>query len=270
MVAHMNSIFRLAALLALLLPATVPAADEAAAFDRQQALAASQAVIGKSLGDHRLRAASGATVSLRSLFDRPLVVSLVYTSCYHICPTTTRYLASAVASARNAVGPDSFRVVSIGIDPPADNPETMAGFARAQGVSDPNWEFLSADAATIEAITRELGFTYRRTPHGFDHLIQSSVIRPGGTIAHQVYGMKFPLPQLVEPLKAMVFGTEVPGGLLAALGNRIRLFCTVYDPSSDRYHFDYSLFIGIAIGALALGGVGAFVVREWRRSRPAG
>jgi len=263
----MNATRCLLACLAWLLAAGVYAQDDPP-FDRQQALAVSQAVVGKTLGDHALRAADGSAVNLRSLFDRPLVVSLIYTSCYHICPTTTRNLALALASARDAVGAGKFRVVSIGIDPPADNPEAMAAFARDQGVAgDPDWLFLSADQATIDAITRELGFTYRRTPRGFDHLIQASVIAPGGRVSHQVYGMKFPLPQLVEPLKSLVFGTATPGGLFSALGNRIRLFCTVYDASSDRYHFDYSLFIGMAIGLFALGGAGAFLVREWRRSR---
>jgi protein SCO1/2 len=52
---------------------------------------------------------------------------------------------------------------------------------------------------------------------------------------------------------------------LSGLLDRIRLFCTVYDPASDRYHFDYSLFIQMAIGLAAILAVGFFLFRGLRR-----
>ena len=53
---------------------------------------------------------------------------------------------------------------------------------------------------------------------------------------------------------------------LAGLGDRIKLFCTVYDPRSGRYYFDYSLFVTIVIGVLCLAGALWFLVRETRKS----
>ena len=56
------------------------------------------------------------------------------------------------------------------------------------------------------------------------------------------------------------------------LGDRIRLFCTVYDPASQSYRADYSLFVGIAIGGFILTFTMVFLVRETRRksrNRPA-
>jgi protein SCO1/2 len=49
------------------------------------------------------------------------------------------------------------------------------------------------------------------------------------------------------------------------LVNRVRLFCTLYDPRTGGYRFDYSPFVGMAIGLLALAGVAGFALREWRR-----
>jgi protein SCO1/2 len=43
----------------------------------------------------------------------------------------------------------------------------------------------------------------------------------------------------------------------------------VYDPASGRYRFDYSVFVGMAIGALSLGGIGFVLVRGWLRARRA-
>jgi len=39
--------------------------------------------------------------------------------------------------------------------------------------------------------------------------------------------------------------------------------CTVYDPASGRYRFDYSLIIAFVLGLACLGAVAVFVVRAW-------
>ncbi len=233
-------------------------------FDQKAALALSQGAIGKNIGDYTLTAADGRRRRLADFRGKPLVVSLVYTSCYHICPMTTQHLAEVVRTARAALGADSFRVLTIGFDTPHDTPEAMRQFARDQGVDDRDWEFLSADAATMAGLTKDLGFIYYPAPHGFDHLIQATVIDARGKIYRQVYGMNFEPPLLVEPLKELVFGTPTATSLLSTLSNRIRLFCTVYDPSSGQYRFDYSIFMGIVIGIISIGAVSFFLVREWR------
>jgi protein SCO1/2 len=62
-----------------------------------------------------------------------------------------------------------------------------------------------------------------------------------------------------------VFGRERDFSSLEGIVNRVRLFCTLYDPRDDRYYFDYSIFIGLTIGVLCLGGVGTVLVRNiWR------
>ena len=79
--------------------------------------------------------------------------------------------------------------------------------------------------------------------------------------------MNFDTPLLVEPLKELVFGTPATPTLLTSLSNKIRLFCTVYDPASGRYRFDYSIFVGLFIGASSIGIVSFLLIREWRRAR---
>jgi len=236
-------------------------------FNEKNALAINQAVIGKPLGDYTLVGADGRSVRLADFRGRPLVISLVYTSCYHICPMTTQHLAKVVRAARAALGNDSFSVLTIGFDTPNDTPAAMRQFAVDQGVDLPHWQFVSADAATMEGLTKELGFIAYRAPHGFDHLIVASVIDPQGRIYRQVYGMNFDTPLLVEPLKELVFGAPTAPSLLTHLGNRIRLFCTVYDPASDKYRFDYSIFMGIIIGFSIIATGSFLVIREWLRNR---
>jgi protein SCO1/2 len=52
---------------------------------------------------------------------------------------------------------------------------------------------------------------------------------------------------------------------MTQLINRVRFFCTVYDPSSGRYYFNYSLFMGIAIGIVCFGFALIVLIREWRK-----
>lgn len=238
-----------------------PAAD----FDNAAALKISQAVIGHALGDYQFTDSQGQTVKLSDYRGKPLVVSLVYTSCYHVCPAITRHLHKMINVAQQALGADSFAVITIGFDVPHDTPQAMRDFARRQDVDLPQWRFLSTDAASIERLTKDLGFIYFASPKGFDHLTQVTLIDPQGKVYRQVYGDNFDTPLLVEPLKELVSGVQSQHPGLAGISNRIRLFCTVYDPATQSYRTDYSLFVGMAVGALILTLVMVFLVREVRR-----
>ncbi len=245
------------------------AAGAAGGFVREDALAVSQAAIGRPVGDHRFQSARGATVALSDFRGKPLVISLIYTSCYHICPTTTKHLATVVKKARSALGEDSFNVLTIGFDAANDTPDAMRVFAAQQSVDVPGWEFLSGDQASIDALAADLGFLYFPTPSGFDHLIQASILDADGVVFRQVYGIRFDTPHLIEPLKVLVFGEDGSATLLDQITTRIKLFCTVYDPASDSYVFDYSIFIGLIMGLLLGGWAVYLVAREWVLTRKA-
>lgn len=239
-------------------------AGDSTHFEREQALTISQAAIGRTIRDQILLDTDGKSRSLSDYAGKPLVISLIFTSCFHICPATTQHLAKVVRQARSVLGSDSFSVVTLGFDTPNDTPDAMRTFARQQHVDIENWDFLATDADTIEALSADLGFLYYPTPNGFDHLIQSSIIDKDGVVFRQVYGIEFEVPHLIEPLKVLVFGISESDSLLTQLTSRIRLFCTVYDPASDSYKFDYSVFAGLAIGLL-MGGYFVFLlIREWR------
>ncbi|MDX1431453.1 MAG: SCO family protein [Gammaproteobacteria bacterium] len=234
----------------------------------EAALAASQAAIGTRVGEHELIDTDGRRVSLAQFRGKPLLVSLIYTSCYHTCSVFTRYLKGVVLAAREALGADAFAVITVGFDAGVDTPQRMRIYAREQGVDLDGWFFLSADQKTIDALTGELGFTYFASPKGFDHLAQVTVLDADGRVHRQVYGDRFEMPALVEPLKALVFRNDPFPSSVSAWMNNIRLFCTVYDAAAGRYRFDYSLLIGVVVGAACLLAIAVFVVHAWRRGSP--
>lgn len=253
--------------LALLAAGSLPAA--ARAGDRSaEAVETSRAALGATLPDVVLTNTKGQPVSLSDLRGKPLLISLVYTSCADVCPTLIETLYPAVQEAQTALGRDSFSVITVGFDVRRDTPERMRLMAKARGVDLPNWRFLAADQENLDALARAVGFAFYARPGGFDHMAQVSIVDANGKLYQQVYGAIFEPPVIVEPLKDLVFGRLRPVSSLQEIIDRIKLFCTVYDPNSGRYYFDYSLFAGIAIGAACLGLILAFLIREWRRPPP--
>jgi protein SCO1/2 len=237
------------------------------AFDPVAALAFSQGAIGRQIGDHHFLDRNRQSVRLADFRGQPLVISLIFTSCNHTCPLLTQHLADAVEAAQDALGNDSFQTVTIGFDPVADTPERLSDYAQTQGIELPNWRFLSGDAETLDALIADLGFIRVESPRGFDHLAQTSLIDPAGKVYQQVYGDSFGVTAVVEPLKAILFNKAVHPFDITDIVQRVRLFCTFYDPKTERYGFDYSIFISIAVGLVTLLGLGAILISSWRRSR---
>jgi protein SCO1/2 len=239
--------------------------DPPSAFDPQGALAYSQSAIGRSIAPHRLLDGALNERRLTDFRGKPLVLNLVYTGCAHSCPLIVQTLYNAVEVAQDTFGTDAFTVVTVGFDTETDTPEQMRAYARSQGVDLPGWHFLSADRGTVEQLTREVGFIYFPSPKGFDHLAQVTVLDGEGQVFHQVYGDTFEPPALVEPLKRLISGQSSLPLSLDGLVERVRLFCTLYDPASGRYRFEWSLFIGLAIAAMSLLGIGTILVRALLR-----
>jgi len=246
---------------------TQPPADGVAApgFDYDAALALSQGAIGRAPGEVRFTAADGRSLRLADFRGKPLVLSMVYTSCYQVCPLTTRYLAQVVDKARAALGEDSFAVAVVGFDAALDTPAAMAYFGRQQGIDERGWYLLSASARDIERLAADTGFRFVPSASGFDHLIQATVFDAEGRVYRQVYGQVFDTPLLVDPLLELVLGRGAPEQpLLAGLLGRIKLFCTTYDPARDGYYLDYSLFLGMLIGGFIIVFTALVVLRGWR------
>jgi protein SCO1/2 len=143
----------------------------------------------------------------------------------------------------------------------------MRQYARERGADLADWHFASTNAATIERLARDVGFTYFASAKGFDHITQTTIIDGAGRVVLQVYGEDFAPPLVVEPLKKLVWGRNLDRGTLEGLVNTVKLFCTIYDPSSGRYRFDYSLIVNIVAGGLALGIAAAGILAALRNVR---
>ena len=263
MVAHAGAIA--AGLVLAGIAATSPRAETIARLDPRVAIERSEAAVGRSIGSYVLTDSAGAPLALAGYRGRPLVISLVYSSCSSVCPATTQHLLGAVREARRLFGPGAFAVLTVGFDARNDTPAHMTQFATVQGVNLGNWRLASGDAGTISALLRDLGFSYAAAAGGFDHVTQTTIVDREGKIYRHVYGDDFPVQMLIEPLKDVIYGTST-SFTFRGLIDRIKFICTTYDPGAGRYRIDYGLMFGSVIAAFSLALMGGLIVREWRRA----
>jgi protein SCO1/2 len=250
-----------------LLCAAGPGAAADATLDRDYALKKSQAAVGNRPANYAFTAADGNRVELAAFRGKPLVVSFVYTGCFQVCPASTQFLKLAAGQAEVALGKERFALATIGFNLPFDSPAAMRDFARRQGVGAANWSFLTPEAAQLDALLAEFGFSHVATPSGFDHVLQATILDAEGRIVKQVYGESFGLDAFVEPLKALAAGTPLPVNDLGSIIEKVRLLCTVYDPVSGVYRLDYALFVQMLGGLLVIVATALFLLHDRRRAQ---
>jgi protein SCO1/2 len=242
-----------------------PPAPTAVTLDQKTALRASQAVIGKTIGDFTLLDREGRPVRLSQYRGKPLLVSFIYTGCFQVCPLTTRSLQAAVEAGRGMFGTNQFNIVSIGFNQPADSPQALKAFALQHRIDVPNWDFLSPHASIVEALTREFGFEYLATPAGFDHVVQVTLLDAEGRIYRQIYGEKLDAATIGEPLAQLLRNAPAPQQFrLEELIERVRILCTDFDPVTGKVRVKYGLILEVAGGITFALAMLWFLLAEWR------
>jgi protein SCO1/2 len=245
-------------------PGSVPRLDE------REALRLGEAAIGRSVPDFELLDRNGRPLRLSSYRGKPLLVSFIYTGCFEVCPTQTRALQAAVQGLDRMLGEHQFNVVSIGFNQPFDSPDAMRSFAKRNRIGWRNWEFLSPARTQVEALTQAFGFSFVATPAGFDHVLGVTVVDGNGRIHAQVYGDRLRADQLGVPLRQLLVDLPPrPPSTLAEVVERVRILCTVYDPDSGEYRYDYKLILELIGGALFFFSVIGYLLAEWLSQRRA-
>jgi protein SCO1 len=258
----------------LALTASAPLArepGEVPALDERAALRAGEAAIGRAVPDLVLQDREGRPVRLSDYRGKPLLVSFIYTGCFQVCPTQTRALLEAVKGLDVMLGPHQFNVVSIGFNQPFDSPDAMRSFARQHRIDYANWEFLAPPRERVDMLTKAFGFSHVATPAGFDHVLGVSVVAADGRIHAQVYGDRLRADQLGVPLRQLILDAPPPTQTrsLSTLVERVRILCTVYDPDTGEYRYDYKLIFELIGGALFFFSVLIYGLLEWRDQRRA-
>lgn len=206
----------------------------------------------------------GQEIRLGDLRGKPVILTLVYFTCEHICPQLLAGLAAAVPRLSPAAGKD-YRVVSVSFDP-ADTPQIAGNIRRnylkAVGRSLPAdaWRFWTGNRQNIDRLTESVGFRYRRDIHGFNHPVVLIFLTPEGKISRYFsvtkyeYGAAHPISFSSFDLNVAL--TEAAQGKPVTELKRALLYCFSHEPpGQSRFYY----FIGL-IGLLTLLVMTAFFI----------
>lgn len=180
-----------------------------------------------------LRDESGNAVPLRSLVDRPTILTLNYFRCGGICSPQLNGLAKAMSHSNAVLGKD-FRVITVSFDD-RDTPE-IAASKQANYLREVNrnsttadWRFLTGDAASTRRLADSVGFQFKRVGNDFAHPGALMLLSPTGKITRYMYGTTY-LPADLE----MAVNEALRGEVQPTINKWLK-FCFSYDPEGRRY-----------------------------------
>ena len=213
----------------------------------------------------------GRDVSLGSYFrpGRPVVLTLNYYRCPMLCTLELNGLVDAMKGLAWSPG-DEFTVVTVSFDP-----RESTALARAKKLvyveslgrpsAEAGWHFLTGSAASIEALTKAVGFSteYDKDTDQYGHAAVIMVATPDGRVSRYLYGVRF------EPDTLKLALLEASKGAIGSTWDRFILYCYHYDAGQGRYSLAAMSLVraGGFLTVLILGSViGTFWLRE-RRGR---
>jgi protein SCO1/2 len=187
----------------------------------------------------KLKDSNGQEVTLGSFFDgkHPVILSPVYFSCPGLCNFHLNGLTDAlkVMPKEWTVG-GKFKVLSVSFDS-KETPEIAATkkqtymklYERPEAAA--SWHFLTADEATVQAITKSLGFKFHwdETAKEWAHASAAVVITPDGTVSRYLPGIMFNQQDIKLALN------EATEGKIGGFVDSLVLYCFKYDPHQSKY-----------------------------------
>jgi protein SCO1/2 len=177
----------------------------------------------------------GRDIALRDLVKRPVILSLIYYDCRHICPELLAGLTETLGAMDLEAGRD-FSLVTISFDErdtPAMALKTSSNYVKSlKQAGDNSWEFLTGDREAIRKLTEAAGFRFRREEEGFTHPSSLIILSPEGKITRYLYGTTF----LPRDLSMAVY--EASQGRPGRSVGKLLLYCFSYDPEGRTYVFN--------------------------------
>ena len=124
---------------------------------------------------------SGMITGLDRYQGNPVLITMFYTSCPHVCPmlvSTIKLTESKLSDEERA----SLRVLTISIDPERDTPEKMLDTFQLHGVDTSRWSMVRPQPDDLRTITGVFGVRYKQLPDGeFNHTTRIILLDRDGT-----------------------------------------------------------------------------------------
>ena len=184
----------------------------------------------------------GKPVSLKSLVNKPTILTLVYYKCPGICSPLMNGVAEVVEKMDMEAGRD-FNIVTISFNPREDYimaQEKKKNYTdmMKKKIPQESWKFLTGDSLSIARITDAVGFRYQSQGEDYMHGAVITVLSPEGKITRYLYGTEF------LPLDVKLALTEASEGKTGPAINKLLKLCYSYDPQGRKYVLNLTRIIG--------------------------
>lgn len=131
----------------------------------------------------------GETVTLDHWKGRPVVLTMIFTSCQATCPLTMGKLVAIQERFDREKLAAQFLIVSF--DPRRDTPEKMAKYRTDTGHDNPNWTFLVGSEDDTRTLAMLLGIKYSRNPISGDIMHDNKIVllNGAGEVTKELLGL---------------------------------------------------------------------------------
>lgn len=212
---------------------------------------------------------TGKQVKLGDYFgQKPSILALVYYTCPMLCSEEMDGLTQSLSMVHLDPEKD-FSVIVVSIDP-ADTPAEAAKkkalytarYARPQ--TDAGWHFLTGPQASIDAVTKAVGFGYVKVPgpdgklDQFAHASSIELLTPDGKVAQYYLGVQYGPKDLLLGL------VEASDHKIGSPVANILTYCYHYDPHRNRHSLMVARVVQLG-GMATVAALGGFMFLMFRR-----
>jgi protein SCO1/2 len=179
----------------------------------------------------------GESVPLSSFFKshHPVIFSPVYFTCPNLCNFHLNGLTDTLKLVDWSPS-NQFEVVAFSFDSketPEDAVKKKEMYLKIYdrpGTAN-GWHFVTADEATVQKVTNQLGFKFKWNPESsqWSHASAAIMISPDGTITRYLPGIQF------EPRDVKLALNEAADGKVGNIADSVMLFCFKYDRHQSKY-----------------------------------
>lgn len=130
----------------------------------------------------------GRTVTLGDLRGRPVVASMIYSSCTSVCPRITDDMKRIEQALAGHAGAE-VRFVLFSLDPARDTPASLRGFAATHKLAASRWSLLAPSEEGVRELAAVLDVKYKQEAGEIAHSAVIFLIDRDGVIRHRQLGL---------------------------------------------------------------------------------
>lgn len=146
---------------------------------------------------------SGRVTGLDRYRGQPVLVSMFYGSCPHVCPlliSTVQRMERELPAAQRP----RLRVLMVSLDPDRDTPEKLAELAARHRADLSRWTFARAGEPDVRKLAALLNIQYRKLPDGeFNHATVVTLLDAEGRVQASTTSMLRLDPEFTGRLREM-------------------------------------------------------------------